>query len=125
MALSYNGLSGPVRGIENEETGINCESFTVRYFPEVKEYLPGITGESAQRAVSSKLSRDISIAGEVKGATGIMAITVATAATVANDVGDFGDGTGAIFFSEATDAQGRSAWRTVSMQLESRPLIAA
>ena len=123
MALSYNGTSGPVRGIETAETGINCSSFAVRYFPYVLDYLEGITGEPITRAVSSLLSREITIEGEVSSALGIMAITVASAATVANDVAAFGNGAGALFFQEATESQSRGGWRTVSMSLISHPLI--
>lgn len=125
MALTYNGTSGPTRGIETAETGIVCASFSCRYFPYVNDYLEGITGEPVTRAVSSKLSREVSVSGEVAGSTGIMAITVATAATVANDVSTFGDGTGAFYFQEATESQERGGWRSVDVQLLSHPLIAS
>lgn len=123
MGLSYNGLSGPTRGIEVAETGINCSSFSCRYYPYVNDYLEGISGEPVCRAVSQKLSRDVSIAGEVTGATGVMAFTVATACTVANDVGTFGDGTGTLLFQEATESLGKGEWRNVDISLASHPLI--
>lgn len=121
MALTILGGTGYQRGVEVVETGGNCESFEVRYFPEVNEALQGIGGETFLKAKSQKFSRDISLDAEVNAGTGIMAFTTTTACSVANDVATFGDGTGSIILDEATEKQSRTAWRGVSINLSSNP----
>jgi hypothetical protein len=121
MSLSILGGSGYQRGVEATETGINCESFECRYFPEVNEGLQGIGGETFIKAKSVKFSRDITLNGEVNGSTGVMAYSLTTACTVANDVATYGDGTGTILLDEATETQNRTAWRSISAKLSSNP----
>lgn len=123
MAVSIVGLSGLGWGIESAETGINCESFECRYFPFVNSKLNGITGEPVARAQSAKLSREVTISGEVTGATGIMAFATGAACTVANDVSTFGDGTGTFLFDEATETQSRDGWRAVNVRISSDPTL--
>lgn len=121
MAIQILGGTGAQRGVEVAETGGNCESFECRYFPEVNDDLQGIGGETFLTAKSTKFSRDITLNAEVTGSTGIMAFGLATACSVANDVATFGDGTGSILLDEATESQGRTAWRRVSEKLSSKP----
>lgn len=122
MAISIVGGTGFQYGIELAETGINCESFECEYLPYVNAKLEGITGEPIVRAQSGKLSRNVSINGEVKGSTGIMAFAVATALTVANDVSTFGDGSGSLLFDSMTETQNRSGWRSIAARISSDPL---
>jgi hypothetical protein len=121
-SLTILGGTGFQRGVEAQEVGINCESFECRYFPEVNEGLAGIGGEIFVKAKSVKPSRDVTIQGEVSGATGVMAYTTTTACTTANDTDTFG-GTpsGDLLLDEATETQNRTAWRSVNIKLSSNP----
>ena len=118
MSLSILGGSGYQRGVAMQETGINCESIEARYFPEVNVKLEGIGGETFVKAVSAKMSRDVTVQGEVNAATGIMAYTTTTACTVANAVNSFGDGTGTLLFDEATVTQNRTAWESANAKID-------
>lgn len=124
MALTLVNLSGYQRGVEAEETGINVESFSCRYFPEVKDKLKGITGETKGFAVSTVPSRDVKIRGEVKGSTGLMAATFVTAITPGNDVAVFASATGGLYLDEVTEGQNRDGWRDADFSLSSDPLCA-
>lgn len=125
MALTYIGsLSGLQRGTELAETGIGVVSFTVKYSPEVNEKHQNNLGETDGRVVSTLSSREVTIEGEVTGATGVMAYTFVAAVTPANDVADFGSPAGGLYMHEATVSQSRADWRKVSIRLESNPLLA-
>ena len=110
-------------GIESNETGINIASFSCRYFPEFDDKLPNKDGQTIIRARPEKFSREISLSGEVNGATGIMALALTAAATLANDVDVFGDGAGDIWLDEATENQERNGFRAVDVSLSSDPLM--
>jgi hypothetical protein len=118
--IIYGNWAGQ-RGVELDETGISVRSFEVRYFPFVNEKLMSNVGEPRARAISDKFSREVTVAGEVTGTTGIMAFTLGTQCTVANDVDDFGDGSGDLLLDEATVSQERANWRSVSAKLSSDP----
>lgn len=112
------------RGIATAETGINVRRFTCRYFGEVNDRLPGITGETNFRAVSSKFSRDITAEGEVKGVTGLMAVTMGGTVSFANDTTTFDATTpGRIICDEATETQERDGWRSANVRASSNPLL--
>ncbi len=122
MALTYFGTATALqRGVELAETGVSIMSFTVRYFPEVNERLQNNLGETAGGVKSSVASREVTIEGEVTGATGVMAFTFLAACTVANDIADFGSPTGGLYLEEATVTQSRADWRKVNMRLQSNP----
>lgn len=123
MAVTILGGSGYQRGVEAAETGINCESFEVRYFPEIDERLAGITGEAVVRAKSAKFSREVSYSGEYNASGGVNAFTTVAACTFANDVADFGDGTGTLLLDDCTVSQNRAGWRSVSGTASSNPLV--
>lgn len=110
-------------GIESNETGINIASFSCRYFPEFDDKLPNKDGQTIIRARPAKFSREISISGEINGATGVMALTLVAAATIANDTDTFGDGAGDIWLDEATENQERNGFRAVDLSLSSDPLM--
>lgn len=124
-ALTIVGTpAGVQRGIEIAEIGIVCRRFVVRYFAEINDKLPGITGETTLRAISAIASRDITVEGEVSGATGIMAFTIGqVVTTLTNDVGGFGASAGKIILDEATETQDRSGWRSINGRLSSNPLL--
>lgn len=121
MALSYNGIAGPTRGIETDETGVVMQSFSVRYYLAVNDFLENKDGERVKRAFSAKFSREVSIGAVVSGSTGIMAIVPTTAATIANDTSTFGDGSGGLYLMEVTEHEGKGDWRNIDMTLQSEP----
>ena len=127
MALTYFGAATSLqRGVETGEPGIGVRSHTVRYHPEVNEFHQNNLGESDGKVVSTLASREITIDGEVTGATtGRMIDTfVAAITTIANDVTSFGSATGGIYLQEATESQSRAEWRSVNLRYESHPLLA-
>lgn len=124
-AVTVIGGSGYQYALELSETGINMESFEVRYYPAVNEKLAGPTGEPVVRAVSAQFSRDITYSGEVKGATGVMAFTLAVALTFANDIATFGTTPGSILLDEVTETQVRTGYRAVAGRASSDPLCIA
>lgn len=109
------------RGVESDEVGINVRSVDVVYKPFINERLLSNLGEPRARAVSDKFSREVTVSGEVTGATGIMALDLGVVATIVNDVEDFGDGTGDLLLDEATVNQERAGWRSVTVKLSSDP----
>lgn len=120
MGLTLKNLTGYQRGIETAETGINVESFDVRYFPQWKEFLKDRPGLIIGFAVPSVLSREITVTGEINGSTGLMAATHTASVSLANDTADF-DASGTIYMDEASVSQGRAAWRALAMRLSSNP----
>lgn len=123
MAILIVGSWDAQRGVELDETGINVSSYSVRYYPAVNEKLMSNVGEPRARAISDKFSREFKIKGEVTGADGVMAYTLATACVPANDAADYGDGSGTPLLDEATVSQERSGWREVDISLSSDPGI--
>jgi hypothetical protein len=122
-AILIVGSWNAQRGVEMDEIGISVSDLTVVYKPHVNERLMSNVGEPRARAVSDKLSREVSIKGEVTGSDGVMAFAVGTACAIANDHADFGDGSGTLLFDEATITQARAGWRTLDMKLSSDPGI--
>lgn len=128
MGLTLVSLSGFQRGIESDETGVNAQSFAVRYFMQFKEFLNNYQGQFRGFAMPDKLSREVTIQGEVSGATGLMAAVWNVAVTPANDVGTFigitaGSNAGGLYLDEVTESQEANGWRSVDMTLTSHPLI--
>lgn len=119
-AVTVLGFTGQY-GVELAETGISVKQVVVRYFPEVNAPIMDNVGETRGKVKSNKFSRDVTVEGEVLGATGVMAFTTTTACTIANDVADFGDGSGTLLMDEATVTQTRAEWRSVSIKLSSNP----
>jgi hypothetical protein len=122
MAISLLGGSGYTHGIETSESssGVNAAVFEARYFPEIDARLAGITGETFLRGRSAKVSREITLSGEVSGS--MSAFTFSAAVSFANDVATFGDGSGTILMDEVTESQSRDGWRSVSIRASSNPL---
>ncbi len=125
MALTYFGTATALqRGVELAETGVSIMSFTVRYFSEVNERLQNNLGETAGGVKSTTASREVTLEGEVTGASGVMAFTFLAACTVANDIADFGSPSGGLYLEEATVTQSRADWRKVNIRLQSNPGLA-
>lgn len=125
LTILGSGVSGLQRGVEVAEVGISVRRHVVRYFSRVREELLDNLGERKALVVSTAASREVTIEGEVIGATGVMAYTFLTACTTANDITDFGSPTGILLMVEATVTQERAGWRDVSIRLESDPGITA
>jgi hypothetical protein len=119
-------LTGLQRGVELAEVGIFVRRYEVRYHPEINEKIQDNFGETKGKVVSTVLSRDFTIEGEVTGATGVMALTqlIDCTASIANDKTTFG-GSGIILLDEATETQERAGWRSVNLRLSSNPGITA
>jgi len=113
------------RGVELDEDGISVRAFDCIYRPFVNERLLSNVGEPRARAVSDAFSREVTVQGEVTGATGLMAADVGVEITVANDVDTFGDGTGSLLLDEVTESQERAGWRSINMRLSSDPGVIA
>lgn len=136
MAITIvgTGLSGNAQwGVASEETGVNVESIEVRAFREVNEKLPGIKNQTRGRALANAFSRDVTLNGEVIGATGLMALTAANemlfdpTAYFANSLNAFGTqdtiDVATLVFDEGTVTQNRSGWRSVSMKFSADPVL--
>lgn len=122
ITITGTGLSSAQYGAESDEVGLNLESIEVRYYREVNVKLQNIKGQTRGRALADKFSRDVTIQGEVIGATGLMALTSASvAATFANDSTDFGATSGSFIFDEGTITQNRTGWRSANIKLSSDP----
>jgi len=133
MALTVTPSGAAARGIPLAEAGMIARRVTTRYFPEVNDKLPGITGETAVRGVSSVYSREIALEGEVgAGSGGLFGVAIgasfaANSNTVANDITWAGGTdpavTNKIFLDEVTDTIDRSGWHSISSRMSSNPLL--
>lgn len=115
-----NGWQNAVRGVPANEEGFNISKHEVRYYLAVNDKMPGNTGEPVARAQSDKFSRDITQEGELVGA---IPFAIATACELANEIAHIGDGSGDVFFDEATVSDTRGGWETISMKMSSDPLV--
>ena len=128
MALSVLGLLLQ-SGLELNETGINCTSFSVTYKPEFITKTKNFQNQTAGRILPTLASREISIDCEVltSAAAGLMLATflAGLAASIANDISDFGSPAGLIMLDSVDVKQGREELRTASFKLSSDPLFTA
>ncbi len=128
MGLSVVGLSTEQRGNELAETGVNLESFSCHYFPQFKDRLNNFQGQVKGFAIPDKYSREVTLTGEVIGATGVMVTVMNAAITFANDVGTFtgvtsGSNAGGFYLDDITESQTRDGWRSISGKWTSDPLV--
>ncbi len=121
MGETLKNVSGSQQNIEAAETGIEVQSFEVTYKPEYKNPFMSRLGQTTGFGVPDKLSLEISIEGNVKAGTGLMAATHTTALTLGNDVNTFQASPGGIYMDEVTEKQAPRAWRSISMKLSSHP----
>lgn len=119
MSLTLINLTGHFRGIEDEETGINCRKFTIEIEPEINEWLAGIDGQAKGKAVGDPMGK-LSIEGEISGALGIMAATFTTAFVPANTVNYFGRSAGGFYADRFTVDLDRDGWKSLSSEFSSR-----
>jgi hypothetical protein len=123
--------TGTQRGIELDEPGMVCRRFSVRYFCEVNDRLPGISGETVARATAALFSIEITIEGETTGSTtlGIFGIilggsNIVVGTTIKNDIAWKATAfAGKIFFDEVTETQDRTGWRSVNGRLSGNSLL--
>lgn len=120
-AVSVLGSGNAQYGVPVPEVGISVKTVTTRYFPEINAAIMDNVGETRGKVKSTKFSRDVTIDGEITGATGIMAFGLLTACVPANNVARFGDGTGTLLLDEATVTDQRAEWEMVSVKLSSNP----
>jgi hypothetical protein len=128
VANTLVSLSGFQRGIELAETGVNVESFSVRYFFEFKDYVANFEGKRRGFAIPGAFSREARMSGEVTGSTGIMATNGNTAIVFANDVSAWvgiasGSNAGGFYLDEATETQTRDGFRSFEATWTSNPEI--
>lgn len=120
MALTYINLSGYQRGIASAEVGINVSKFSVEVEPEINEWLNGIDGQATGKAVGDPMGK-LSIEGEIKGSTGIMAAVFTTALVPVNSTTYFGRSQGGFYLDRATVDQERDGWKKLTgFELSSR-----
>lgn len=107
------------RGIAAAEVGINCSKFSLEIEPEINDWLPGIDGQATGKAVGDPMGK-LSIEGEVKGATGVMAAVFVTPFEPENIVDYHGRTAGGFYLNKATIDQERDGWKKSTTEFESR-----
>lgn len=117
--MTYINLTGYQRGITSEEVGINVRKFSLEIEPEINEWLNGISGQATGKAVGDPMGK-LSIEGEIKGSTGVMAATFTTAFVPVNTTTYFGRSAGGFYLDRATVDQEREGWKSLSAEFSSR-----
>ena len=82
-------LSGFQDGVAADETGINIKEIKTSVEPEMNNVVPGKYGAARGRVVGP-MKKNVSISGEVSGATGVMAAVSTSAISLANTTAYFG-----------------------------------
>lgn len=125
MATQYVGSTdSAVRGVGSDETGISIDTFSQRFENE-KDYLLAKNGQRKGFAFDFDPMSTCTITGEVTGITGIPAAEFGTALTVANALSDFGVTAGVWLIDDVEISQGRSSWKTITVNATRLPLITA
>ncbi len=133
MALNtvYVGFTTGQRGIEADETGINTEAFSCRYFSEFKDFVIGYNGIKRGFAMVNQLSKEVTVSGKVivASTSGLMSIFFNAAYSFANDVADFlavsgGTNAGGLYCDDVTIGQTAEGWRMADFKFSSNPGIA-
>lgn len=119
MALTLVNLSGFAAGVTEDETGINIEEFKTVVEPEFRNIVPKKTGE-ARGFVVAPMKKNVSISGEVSGATGVMAAVATTAFAPANSSAYFGAPTTGLYLlrGEVTESRDGGALKKMSAEFE-------
>lgn len=114
-------LTGFNFGVLSDETGINIESIS-RKFTAKKIRVPDKQG-SARGKVYYDFTIEVTIDGEVAGATGLMAATIGALLSLANTVYGFGITTGGAYVDEANITSNREKLQMLNMKLSVDPQI--
>lgn len=117
--MTIVNLTGGTRGVSENETGINIESFKCTVQPEWKDYLANNLGESRAFAVAS-MELQVAVEGEVIGDTGLMAVTATSAWTPANTVAYFGAPTTGLYLDKAEVTAKRDGWLSMTADFTAR-----
>jgi hypothetical protein len=118
MAVQKINLTGFTWGV-TAETGINCESFKVSVKPEINEWVPGVDGQATGKVVGDP-EGTLTISGEVKGSTGIMAAVVGTPVVPANSTTYFGRSAGGWYLDEGSVENMRSGLQKMDATFSSK-----
>ena len=128
MAAYGNTTTGAASaswGFETAEGGIFVDSFS-ESTSDSPEFLMNEVGQRVGFAYEVNEETSLSVSGEVKDATGLLA-TAATSfgssVTIANLGGTFGENAGIVFLTSGTSNRTRSSWQTVSMNYSRYPKI--
>jgi len=110
MAVTLVNASNFSRGVAADETGINIEEISVTVKPEFKEFLMGRTNLKRGFAIGDP-EAEVSIRGEINGATGLMGATFGTATSISNTTSYFGVSNYSFYMDEGTVGQNRADWK--------------
>lgn len=118
MSFTLNNLTGYSNGVAADEGGIGVKEFKAKVKPELKVFAFAKDGTKTGFAVAPP-ELEVSVSGEVKGTTGLMAATVAASVTVANSVAYWGAPTTALYMDSGEVTQNREggSWKAMSMEL--------
>lgn len=125
MALTLQNLTGFSAGVTSDETGCNIRSFKTVVEPEFRNVVPGKTGEG-RGFVIAPMKKNVTIDGEVTGATGVMAATATTAYSASNSSAYFGAPTTGLYLlrGEVTESRDNGALKEMSAEFEALAGIA-
>lgn len=112
-------LTGFQDGVAADETGINIKEIKTSVEPEFRNVIPNKYGVG-RGFVVAPAKKEVSISGEVTGATGVMAAVFVTALTLANTTAYFGAPTTGLYpkKAEITESREGGALKEMSMELE-------
>jgi hypothetical protein len=114
-------LTGFAFGVLYDESGINIDSIARKYTAK-KIRVPDKQG-SARGKVYYDFTIDLSIDGEVAGASGLMACTIGASVSLANSVYGFGITTGGVYVDEINITNNREKLQMFSMKASIDPQI--
>lgn len=118
MALVLVNTTGFVRGIRQDETGINVKSVKSAVEPEWTEFLPDKVNVRRGMA-QAPMKLTCTIEGEVNtGLTGLMAAVLGVAVTVANSTSYFGAPTTGKYLMKGEVTEARDGWLDMSIEVE-------
>jgi hypothetical protein len=117
MSFTLVNLTGYKNGVQADETGIAIKEFKLKVQPELKVFAYAKDGTATGFGLAPNKG-EVSLSGEVKGSTGIMAATASTATTFANSVSFFGAPTTGFYLDSADVTANREggAWMEMSAE---------
>jgi hypothetical protein len=112
-------LTGFQRGVAEDEDGINIREFKTTVEPEFIEFLNDKVNEARGAAIGA-MKLAVSIAGEVAGATGLMAASAVEAFAPANSVAYFGAPETGLYLEKGEVTEARDGWKDVTCDFWAR-----